>query len=927
MKTSIIIYLDKIESLKKCLAPIVKSGAQIILIDPVSDESSMSEYEQFKNSIEVINAMNVGMSEGYNLGLKKAEGDFINFSLSSSFLSPNAVSAVQKAAKKKDDYGEKASLITVDVSGINTLNDMNTPVNYKMQSHEKGFANIRVETNKINCVLQSYFIRRTMLKDMRFNTELLSSAIDEFLLRLIEKITIVYNIKSAKYVYTSLLESSANACETARNKDWYTFAMKKFFIPETLRLEKQNGTVPTYLQIYMLYLVYAKFNNNYFDRDREALDRREAFEFNDVVSEWLCHINNNIIFQNVPCRYTMPRFLKMHFYRYKCKKLGLKPLDVKVIEGGYFNNQLVLNDEIYRSYTPQMIEAIEERNDALDLCTMGLIENQKAKVKIIDKIGENLEMDLAFDSYLLDCSDYEFYAAIIDGENEEKLELIPTEVYSFNKYFNITIDRQKTYHLTVPIKALKGKKLCFIVKLGGKKYYQIISFMKVYSHLCNSSMSYFMLGKKEYLSNTPTSMSVGSMNPAKHFIFEILLFILRLFRTPVAFSLRVKYLFVRFAYWVLYPFYHKKRIWITFDKLYKAGDDGEYMFQYCRGLDDNIDIYYIISPDAPDYQRLKAQHGKYVIKQDSLKIKLLSLYAEVILATHATVFNYMGYTPKTQVFVKDLFKAVIVCIQHGLTIQKIAQYQNRVFDNTRLYTLASKYEKENVSSPIYDFFGKELKLTGLARYDGLKSNDQKQILITPTWRRNIVNQSIAFIKKTHNDSFKNSEYYRIYNSLINDKTLIECAKKTGYKIIYLLHPAMSSQADDFDTNDYVQLMQATGDMSYEKILTESSLMVTDYSGVQFDFAYQRKPLVYYHPESLPPHYESGGLIYETMGFGPICKNHNELISTLCDYMMNDCKMREEYIARADDFFEFDDFNSCERIYNEVIKFMADENNF
>ena len=66
---------------------------------------------------------------------------------------------------------------------------------------------------------------------------------------------------------------------------------------------------------------------------------------------------------------------------------------------------------------------------------------------------------------------------------------------------------------------------------------------------------------------------------------------------------------------------------------------------------------------------------------------------------------------------------------------------------------------------------------------------------------------------------------------------------------------MSAQLEDFDRNDYVELIPATGDMSYEKILTESSLMVTDYSGVQFDFAYQRKPLVYYHPDALPPHYE------------------------------------------------------------------------
>ena len=118
-----------------------------------------------------------------------------------------------------------------------------------------------------------------------------------------------------------------------------------------------------------------------------------------------------------------------------------------------------------------------------------------------------------------------------------------------------------------------------------------------------------------------------------------------------------------------------------------------------------------------------------------------------------------------------------------------------------------------------------------------------------------------------------------------------------------------------------KLCDATDDMNYEDILTRSSLMVTDYSGVQFDFAYMRKVLVYYHPDELPPHYEAGGLKYDTMGFGPICKNNKEIVDTLCKYIDNNCVTEEIYKKRADDFFAFDDHNNCERIYNEIKKYM------
>ena len=94
-------------------------------------------------------------------------------------------------------------------------------------------------------------------------------------------------------------------------------------------------------------------------------------------------------------------------------------------------------------------------------------------------------------------------------------------------------------------------------------------------------------------------------------------------------------------------------------------------------------------------------------------------------------------------------------------------------------------------------------------------------------------------------------------------------------------------------------------------------MVTDYSGVQFDFAYMRKPVVYYHPPKLPPHYEEGGFFYDTQGFGEICREHEELVDTLCGYMETECRLKPFYRDRQDDFFAFDDRESCRRIFENA----------
>ena len=258
--------------------------------------------------------------------------------------------------------------------------------------------------------------------------------------------------------------------------------------------------------------------------------------------------------------------------------------------------------------------------------------------------------------------------------------------------------------------------------------------------------------------------------------------------------------------------------------------------------------------------------------------------------------------------------ADVVCLQHGLTIQKIAQYQNKFYDNTKHYFCVSPKEVENITKPIYGYTEDMITLTGAPRYDGLTGEPKKQILITPTWRRNVTAGTNEKGKQhEYSVNFKRTTYYKIYNSLINDKRLIDAAKRTGYRIVYLVHPILSPQAGDYDKNDFVDIVPGVK-ANYEKMLKESALMVTDYSGIQFDFAYMRRPLVYFHPAELPPQYAE-----EDTGFGPICRTNEELIDQLINAMESDCKLEEDYKKKIDAFFPFDDQNACKRVYEAAKK--------
>jgi CDP-glycerol glycerophosphotransferase (TagB/SpsB family) len=112
-------------------------------------------------------------------------------------------------------------------------------------------------------------------------------------------------------------------------------------------------------------------------------------------------------------------------------------------------------------------------------------------------------------------------------------------------------------------------------------------------------------------------------------------------------------------------------------------------------------------------------------------------------------------------------------------------------------------------------------------------------------------------------------------------------------------------------------------------LNQAAVLITDYNDVQYDFAYMEKPIVYYHPDALPPTYESGAFDYETMGFGPVAKDPGELAGRLSALLGTggdgpsdadeSADMTGTYAARARAFFAYHDRENRSRIYEEIEK--------
>ena len=362
----------------------------------------------------------------------------------------------------------------------------------------------------------------------------------------------------------------------------------------------------------------------------------------------------------------------------------------------------------------------------------------------------------------------------------------------------------------------------------------------------------------------------------------------------------------RIAYMIGYPFLKNKRIWFYMDRPDESDDNGLHLFRYSIKQDEDVSKYFILSKKNDDYKEIK-KTGK-ILPYKSLRHRYLGLFVENIITSHpdnGIIYPFWGGYP----YFAGLLKSNNIFLQHGILKDNISPWLNRSNMNLSFFLVSSTKEYDSIFKHPYNYDKNVVQLKGLPRYDNLKNiKDKKQIIIMPSWRKNLTRKSNEYIQET--------EYFHRFNSLINNERLIEKAKEHDYEIIFRPHPNVYNFIELYDENDYVKI-------DYEKtkfqvLFNNGSLMVTDYSSVAFDFAYLNKPVLYYqYGNDYHFKVEDSFFDYETMGFGEVCKTEDGLVDLIIKYMENDCEIKKMYTERIDDFFIFKDRNNCKRVHEAI----------
>lgn len=351
--------------------------------------------------------------------------------------------------------------------------------------------------------------------------------------------------------------------------------------------------------------------------------------------------------------------------------------------------------------------------------------------------------------------------------------------------------------------------------------------------------------------------------------------------------------------------------WIIAERGVDARDNSFHLFRYIRENHPEIDITYVIDGNSPDADKVKAL-GK-IVQYRSLHHYLLFCRARVKISTHI-----MGFSPDSGIYQRfdrwGLVHGFKVFLQHGIIKDDIKGIHYPLIKPS-LFVCGAQLEFEFIRDT-YEFPEGIVHYLGLPRFDALMNHcPQKMILVMPTWRMWLGNYSNSL-------EFKMTEYYKRYESLLNNPEMARMAKEYGYTIIFYPHFEFQKYIDAFCVDVPGIIIARFKDYDVQSLLKDAALLITDYSSIFFDFAYMGKPTVYYqfdYQEFRSHHYETGYFDYVRDAFGPVLRQEDEVVAEVKRNLENNCKMEPEYERRVRRFFPLKDRDNSKRVYQAILK--------
>ena len=844
-----------------------KKNIQLILINDKSTDNTLDILEGYQkqypdNILLINNEINMGSAHSRNRGLEHVRGKYVNFCDSDDIMSEDAFKRAFKFLEKYWDV----NIVSIPIYYFGVKRG---PHNLNFKYERDQIVNVITEPDHIQLSGASSFFRFEKLKHFRFNENLRVSEDALLINQMFLENPSLGLLSKPRYYYRKDGTQNSLITSSASTKSYFTTRIDEYFLKLIDYTKEKLGRIPKFIQYVLMYDLQWIVEIRKIDA---LLTQDEMKTLYDKILEILSYVDEDVIRSQL----SIPAVLKGHVIL--MKRHGWD----------YLNGEADIVDDF--------------NLNALFVDNFFFLNENEVK---IDGILSNFTEDARI-------------TALIDGEEVpcEKVSYHQRDNYSLN--FNYAFNH--CFKITLPIK--NGSQISFKNQYGPLKIeYSQTSRLNYVSGYKLSRDNLAVAGENEII------IVKKSIPKALKLEFKTLARMLRMrsqgWVTGV--SLRVINL-------THYIFYRKQRIWLFSDLPGAAGDNALELFRYVNSIDSGIKTYFVLEKSPQDeyeylssssFEKLKRLLGMgkksnhfndiqeigNVLAYRSLKHRLITLFAEFIITSHpdnTLIYPFWGNYPH----LSGLAKSKTVFLQHGVTKDDVSEWLNEFDMPLAMLVTVSDKEKESFNNADYGYSPDIIRTLGFPRFDRLEDNNRKEIHIMPSWRRQLDQMDASDFVKTN--------FYRTFNELLTDEELIDITKEKGYKLIFKPHRNLHKFLSAFTKHPDVKF--DTDLSNYSETFNNSRLIITDYSSIAFDFAYMKKPVIYYQFDG-NYHFdvESAYFKYEKDGFGPVAKTHQDLKDEIFKIIENDCLMDETYEKRVDGFFKYRDRDNSKRVYEEILK--------
>ncbi|KIR02164.1 glycosyltransferase/CDP- glycerol:poly(glycerophosphate) glycerophosphotransferase, GT2 family [Lachnospiraceae bacterium TWA4] len=606
---------------------------------------------QYKSKISIVESESLSYTDVYKAVKDVISGKYISFVTDKMYYSDGTFSYLKTQIEKNAlvvDSDIKVRCFSVTPIYVNSVGE---EFAYPISNKKEELCNPLLNTNQMILYFNACFFHENVFEKISFDSSIKTEQDKDFLFKYFMNFEYYYCFSNKNLYYLDSAENEFATCMIQYEKAWYLDDAKNFLLKWTQESENFDYIRKNFIKVFTTYLLYARYNCNSNDRNKKVLNEEELEKFISLSKEILKYIPEGVILAK-RARYTLNRPLKFLFIKYKCEALGY-------------------DYEILQTKNNFMISEPKGKNTFPKSYTICKIENEKVAITAMNYIDGHIVID--FRVYMVDFLNWDDINIEVHY-NDKNAKLRQVDCYGLLRSFGQTIIHRKQYQVRIPVNT-DAIQVEFFLRIDEDLYRLKIDYLEAAARLNYKYRFNYWRFNSEYVLFTDRSKSfftIKRMTDKEEF-FRRTTLLCQIYKRCISDKnpVELEMYKLRQEYYKLKKQYKNKRIWIMFDKLYKAGDNGEYMYHYLKEHAPDIEPYYIVNEDSVDYKRLIDAGEKNILKTNSHEARLMTLLAECILATHTNIWVYCGFTKEQQACIRDLLTAKIVCIQHGLTVQKL----------------------------------------------------------------------------------------------------------------------------------------------------------------------------------------------------------------------------------------------------------------